>query len=229
MNILDRLQDLDPSFPRNRFEDYLVEDVGGMDDASVVLLCESPHTQEMGSSPKTPLMGSSGKSVANVLNRVVSGAAHATIQPIGQLVRSDERFRWLGVMNVCQVPMQKKPYGEIAEQIDDWLELLKDIREKGEAEPLDEGDPIESALKEDLDARLARWKKVVLTVPCGVVARRFCQLLDIDTSGMPRTPHPSRCRWDEAIEVCRTVERIYSVLSRSGEETETRSVGTIGS
>ena len=77
MNILERLQEADCCFPRNHFDDYLVEDVGRMGDASVVLLCESPHTKEVGSSPKTPLMGSSGKSVASVLNLVVGGVGQA--------------------------------------------------------------------------------------------------------------------------------------------------------
>ena len=106
-------------------------------------------------------------------------------------------------MNVCQVPMQDKPYGKNADQIADWLKRLQKIRGKGESDPLDEDDLVELALREDLRARFARLKRDPLVVPCGVVARRYCRLLEIDVSGIPRTPHPFRCRWDEAIEVCR--------------------------
>ena len=215
MGLVDRLAEACPRFPRDVFEQFVVPDFVRHDCVKVVLLCESPHTREVKSCPRTPLMGASGKTVGRALNVLVRGVSATTSQPIGHLVRSDPKFSWLGIMNVCCVPMQRKPYEDRAGDVDCWIKRLKEVRKRREDDPWDETNQVEAAIKDDLRERwrcVESQRRDVLLVPCGGVARRFCRQLAYAPIA-PRTPHPSRCRWDEAIEVCRTIEHISAVLA----------------
>ena len=77
----------------------------------VVLLCESPHTDEV--CKQYPLAGYSGEVVADVLVKDVLCTSTPDVQnrAIGRLVKSgNSRFEWLGIMNVSSLPLQLKPY-----------------------------------------------------------------------------------------------------------------------
>ena len=71
MSILERLEPVYPELDLSRLEDYLVEDCCAGDDLKVVLLGESPHTREIEARPHRPLVGRSGKDVADVLRELV--------------------------------------------------------------------------------------------------------------------------------------------------------------
>ena len=117
MTILDRLNSLCPTVDLSELGGYLVDDRGCGPDVKVVLVCESPHSEEVASDPRLPLVGESGRSVARVLAKFVLCQEISDSRSIGELVSGDRtNFDWLGLMNACQLPMQKKVYSDDLQQ-----------------------------------------------------------------------------------------------------------------
>ena len=117
MGLLARLGPVYPNLDLSAFEGYLVRDTGLGAHVRVVLLCESPHCDEIGSDPRLPLVGQSGKSVARVLAELVLNGVPVDGTPIGELV-SERRvgYKWLGLMNACQLPLQRDAYVDFPQQ-----------------------------------------------------------------------------------------------------------------
>ena len=217
MSFLERLAHVYPDSDLAGFECYLVDDCVGGCEVKVVLLCESPHTDEVASRPRRPLSGKSGKSVARVLRELALCQNTDGDTPIGDLVcGGDEDFDWLGIMNACPVPMQKKPYrtealGDLGDEIDD----LASVRTKSAATPRQRA--LEKAIADDLAARWrcvnARIDPNALVIACGETARRFHSLAGLRAGqDLPNVPHPSREQWTKALQLYRCVLRIRDVL-----------------
>ena len=205
-------------------KEYVVPDVFGSN-TRVVLLCESPHDQEV--KYRLPLMGESGKVVARALERLIFQCSpeDELTEPLGRLVdRQDSRFSWLGLMNVCVVPMQAKAYGdELPAECQAFVKQLEEIREVCESK--DSSCALESVIRNDLECR---WMEVTsqypgaLLVPCGSVARRFCRLADISVDIRVHVDHPAfrpnrnskLYFWDRAVNFCQTFDRIREVVER---------------
>ena len=219
MPFLDRLARVYRGLDIACLECYLVDDCTGGEDVKVVLLCESPHTEEVLSRPRRPLVGNSGKGVAKVLRELVLRVPN-TGGAIGDLVcERTEGFGWLGLMNACPLPMQKKVYSAALQQ--SHAGLFNDLQRLREGlPPVRRG--LADAVREDLQCR---WNRVVarvdggaLLIPCGEVARRLCDLAQIRNENLPNTPHPSRNQWTRALELYRTIERIREALGRQQPE-----------
>ena len=223
----------------NRMEPFYVEDLIGNGDVSVILVCESPHTDEI--NQYYPLAGGSGKAVTATLARFVFGRSetwnesmgYPWNQPIGKLVKSNHPcFRWLGIMNVCPIPLQEKPYNDNG--VNCPRKLIKPVKTIRGLNPT-------RIVKKRRDSITRRVQSVILrsfkyrirtarimvpnatVIPCGKFAEAaFTAIGDnVDICGIPHLSHsqwsPSNF-WAENIEeMCKEIRRrieIASVRSR---------------
>lgn len=178
----------------------------------VVLLVESPHVEEVCPPEiydRYPLAGSAGLQVRNKLMEL-EPELDLPEQPIGQLVREEhDAVLMLGIMNVSQLPLQKKPYkkqnnGVCQNQCwEGYMKCMKRIRKdpyvhnyqdgNGARNLREEINQVQCAIVEDLGRRLRclyRKNPDVCLVRCGDVALAF------HTKAWEQyLPHPSRNRW----------------------------------
>ena len=192
----------------NSLERFLVPDrgTGRRYELRVVLLVESPHTDEIGPSEidnRYPLAGDSGKTVRN---RFMEWWPELELpnRSIGKLVHgNDPSVNWLGIMNVCQLPFQKGAYqisdSGICWNRPDWKNYKKYmsiIRNDPCSNGRDDDDckKLDDAIAEDFRKRLEfihRNLPDVLLVRCGKVAKAFyTKAIEMNTY----LPHPASYR-----------------------------------
>lgn len=188
----------------------LVPDGGTMRKAlEVVLLLESPHTAEVrppNIRDRHPLAGDAG---AEVRDQLAACKLALPKQPIGQLVhRGDKTVLRLGLMNVSQLPFQRKPYADVrctsANSWRDYLKCMNHIRKnpnvrsyQGFKNSNSTGRRLESELNQlndaittDLRGRLKNLQEnnpCVQIVPCGEAAAAF-----YTKAMVSYLPHPAR-------------------------------------
>ena len=222
-----------PADARKAFSDslerFLVPDRGTIqddgtvrDELRVVLLLESPHTDEVELPEihnRHPLAGRSGQDVTKVLMEWLPGLNLQDNESIGSLVNREHcDTRWLGIMNVSWLPFQKKPYKEqdngVRQNVcwDDYITCMKYIKDhpgvktyRGKDDAKTQRlqqlrckiEELESAIIEDLKGRLMLIKSArdgVLLVCCGEVARQIYEKTDVSMCDTD-APHPSYSRW----------------------------------
>ena len=219
----------------NSLRRFLVEDRGTVqddgthrDELRVVLLLESPHIDEVKLSDEIcnrhPLAGESGKDVTKVLMEWLPGLTLQDNEPIGSLVNQEHcDVRWLGIMNVSQLPFQSKAYcrrhipqrendcrGD--DNWDDYITCMDYIKDhlgrktyKGknnaETQRLQrlqcKIEKLETAIIVNLRGRLESMKSEkpdVLLVCCGEVAQKFYKKTDVSMCNTD-APHPSYRHW----------------------------------
>lgn len=241
MAFLDRLSQVYAHSDLSAFEGYLVPDAGLDANVKVVLLCESPHVEELESSPHRPLSGRSGRSVAKVLAALNVGTAPDNHLPIGELVAQRcPELAWLGLMNACPMPMQEKAYEESV--LRQHREVLDDLRGVRAQKHSLEQSALACAIRDDLAERWSALEEVAdsapLLIACGEIARRFRDLAGLPGENLPKTPHPSYGQWDMALELLKTVDQIEQQLelptgrevadARSGRNTSGNQVRQLG-
>jgi hypothetical protein len=92
---------IDLGFPNCFVERYFISDLArNLPETRYVLVLESPHTDEVNSG--YPLAGSAGKNIAEILCDDKSTA-------YGKKLSEDPKLG-IGIMNVCQIPMQFSAY-----------------------------------------------------------------------------------------------------------------------
>lgn len=203
-------------------ERFLVKDAGIFEsnigtvrnELKVVLLLESPHIDEVGLSDEIhnrhPLAGTSGQAVTKVLMEWLPGLILQDNESIGSLVnRKHYDVRWLGIMNVSQLPFQSSAYNindDARQNRPPWNEYkdsMSHIREK-RRRCEDHDNPLRCKINQlyhtiigDLRRRLELMKfgrPGVLLVCCGEVAQKLYEKADVrlcDTY----VPHPSHNQW----------------------------------
>lgn len=167
-----------------------------------VLLCESPHVDEV----------CHGHALAGKAGRNVSAALHIPNGQfaIGCLLTGPTQHRVLdslGLMNVSLLPLQKTPYCANIQQDDDYRDLLcafseiRDRTSKGvHGLQFKQSDRTDEALITmmrkvcdvilcDLKRRLCQLPNCALVIPCGNVARNFLR----------QAEGASRRRWSEPL------------------------------
>ena len=189
-------------------------DWGGV---KVVLLLESPHTDEVQAG--RPLVGNSGKSVTERLGENVP-AMRGVARAVGDLVADgDQRVSWLGIMNASRLPLQpsRSTYREEngadrRADIPAWSEFerclryIKPRRKKPRQEkpdrPVTERNEaallLERAIVKDLQERLNGIPagNDLLLVCCGELAQRIFERTRVrDTIRIAYAPHPARNQW----------------------------------
>ena len=203
------------SLARFRVEDagiFAPDGVTVRNELRVVLLVESPHTDEVGLSDEIhnrhPLEGSAGRHVRDILEQ---GQLDLPDEPIGRLVhRVDDTVRGLGIMNVSQLPFQETPYIQYNNDVrqnqcwNSYIRCMKHIKKSPGTIGYRGFNPnrclrteinrLQCAIVDDLRRRLRVLhgrRHNVLLARCGEVAQAFHEKTGIV---MPHTcdlPHPT--------------------------------------
>lgn len=175
----------------------------------VVLLCESPHTNEV--CKQYPLAGRSGKRITDVLMKDVLCTPTSDVQEqaIGELVKDGNScFKWLGIMNVSSLPLQLKPYSRESDPcaLNDIYPLIQILYNFGyikkypetAANAENKNDyPCIRVIMNNLKTRLSDLhgqNSDITYVSCGDVAEYFFDMArprGIDTDKIASVPHPS--------------------------------------
>ena len=216
----------------NSLERFLVPDRGTVqddgtvrDELRVVLLLESPHTDEVELPEihnRHPLAGRSGQDVTKVLMEWLPGLNLQDNESIGNLVNQEHcDIRWLGIMNVSWLPFQSSAYNisdDASRDRPPWKEYkdsMEHIRKK-RRRCEDQDNPLRCKINqlycmiiEDLRGRLESIKSArpdVLLVCCGKVAQKLYEETGVrmcDTEA----PHPARSQWIHYLTLKKLKER----------------------
>lgn len=187
----------------------------------VVLLCESPHTEETKGrdiKDRYPLAGRSGKDVTNILRKYVlcKGQSAMPDEAVGELVKKkDPCFKWLGIMNASTLPLQATAYCQkqdfygksyAAKDVTVLLSILRSFEtilgNPGASTRQDRQTKcVDNLMQKDLKSRLKKIpnKCELLFVFCGEVAqKRFKAAVGEGEYKKYKSvcvPHPSGDRW----------------------------------
>lgn len=180
--------------------------------AKIVFLVESPHRDEI--KYGHPLAGHSGRNVTKDLifsidARLRKGLSEADKQlPIGELI-TENKVRWLAVMNVSLLPLQKSAYKDHAEEHSEkmqtlwrsFCEIRKEIANRVSRD-------VYAVMVDDLACRIERIvdrRHQLRFIPFGNVARCALQRVQQAQENGPlqglsvskvRVWHPSTWRYD---------------------------------
>ncbi|MCL6517848.1 uracil-DNA glycosylase family protein [Alicyclobacillus sp.] len=172
--------------------------------SDLIFILESPHVQELRFG--APVSGPSGATMTKHL----FGERYAR-HALGRLVKknADEgknrpRLNRIGLMNVCNVPMQMSAYPdpEVRQTYRIWLEALMHIRSNNQRDvyPNALHNEVQSVLVDHLRAKLLALRDRPLTVvPCGRFAQKFFRLAAVRSERwrvIDGVPHPSYNSWD---------------------------------
>lgn len=173
------------------------------DTASFIFILESPHIQELKHS--APVAGSSGKTMASVL------LDQTVEKPLGLLVKEnaeagfpDRTLNRIGIMNVSNIPLQKKAYDLFdVKQNEFFFDLLEKIRTTNERTvySIPEMNDLQTALLQKFNEHLMQIRGRTCTlVPCGRFAQKFVRLSTVTDDNwniMYDVPHPSYNSWNQ--------------------------------
>ncbi|MCL6547775.1 MAG: hypothetical protein K6T30_02575 [Alicyclobacillus sp.] len=172
--------------------------------ARCIFLLESPHIQEL--KYRAPVAGLSGAT----MTKHIFGETYARF-PLGLLAKKNAveqmnrpRLNRIGLMNVCNIPMQRAAYRnpDVLRQHAPLLAALEEIRTANQADRFaDERlNAIQDVLAEHLRAKLlALLDRPCVWVPCGRFAQKFFRLAGVKSevwTVIDNVPHPSYNSWD---------------------------------
>ncbi len=164
-------------------KDYFVNDLV-YDEAQVIFVLESPHTQEVKNG--YPVAGKSGKDMSKIL--------FGLDESFGKLIYKQE-IQNIAIVNVCNYPLQKSAYKNPDTQ---ELQKFEKIRQNPKLRKYDK-DSINAVLEPmmmNFATRLKKYKdkKIVL---CGNFAQQcFESYLNVDDfKNVLYVPHPSFNNW----------------------------------
>ena len=164
-------------------KDYCVNDLVS-EDAEVIFVLESPHTQEVKNG--YPVAGKSGVDMSKIL--------FGFNEPFGKLIY-EQTIQKIAIINVCNYPLQKSAYSnsDMPE-----LEFFQKIRQNPKLRKYDK-EGINATLKpmmKDFSQRLLQYKdkKIIL---CGNFAQSCFEnyLKKDDFANTLYVPHPSFNNW----------------------------------
>ena len=203
---------------------------GDWSGVKVVLLLESPHTDEVPAG--RPLVGGSGKSATKGLGENVP-AMRGVAGAVGDLVADgDRRVSWLGLMNASRLPLQASADTYPANGVDRpadipaWGEFERCLRYvRGERSVTERNEAallLERAIVEDLQERLDGIPagNDLLLVCCGEIAQRmFERTRARDTIRIAYAPHPSKSQWQQE-KYANGMRGVYDGIVRMCESAE---------
>ena len=178
---------------------------------NVVFVLESPHTQEI--CYGYPLAGTSGEDVTDALSSVLRisnsdrGYSFGEILS-GSLTERIGNLSRIGVINVSQLPMQKRVYPERIHS--SFKPLLKNFETLRRPKAIDASNrpaalQIKKMLICDLQDRISCMPRDTYFAPLGKVASGY-----FDKANTPHplqrsllcVPHPSRRQWTRESNIC---------------------------
>ncbi|QQE79926.1 hypothetical protein [Alicyclobacillus sp. SO9] len=172
----------------------------------LIFILESPHVQEL--KYGAPVSGSSG----STMTKHLFGDEYAKF-PLGRLIRQNvdhevhrPRLDALGLVNVCNVPMQAAAYGSspLRQIHADAIRTLEFIRSNNQRDSYsdEQCNHGQALLVESLRRKLLKQTDASLVVvPCGRFAQKFFRLANVTSPHwkvIHGIPHPSYNSWDRA-------------------------------
>ena len=159
---------------------YFVKDISNCNNTEVeyIILCESPHIEEVEHEPPLPLVGDSGKAIASFLFDENCS--------IGELIQDKSKINLpkIAIVNVCNVPLQKISHNE-----NDVKNLSLDYL-RNNCKIIDD-------LTENLKKRLLPYSNAQVIVVCGEFAQKYYDRIKDNFKKVKPlyVPHPSRNHW----------------------------------
>lgn len=173
-----------------KLKDYFVDDLI-YEDTEVLFVLESPHNEEV--KRGYPVAGKSGKDMSKVL--------FGEGEPLGKLI-SERRVKNLGIINICNYPLQMSAYDDVNLDVD--MKLFEKIRQNPKLRKKDLPiNVVVSKIMDSFKSRLASHtdKKIIL---CGKFAEASFDSVFTDKphrgsesnfKEVLRVPHPSFNQW----------------------------------
>lgn len=183
---------------------YLVPDLIDQQ-VQFLFLLESPHVQEL--KYGAPVSGSSGASMTKHLY-----GERFEKYPLGILIKKNREeqldrpaLNKVGLMNVCQIPMQAAAYQDLhlREQHADFFKALEGVRSTNNkhvyADPV--WNDVQEIIAESLRKKLDKLRENrLIVVPCGRFAQKFFRLAGVESQlwqVIEGVPHPSYNGWSK--------------------------------
>ncbi len=182
----------------------------------LIFILESPHVAEVKNG--VPVAGPSG----STMSKKLFGKEYT--KPLGLLLKKhmEERIERptldaVGLLNVCNVPMQKKPYNPLdthaAQGLLDSFETIRTSNQKSRFKDEKLND-VQQFILTKFQKRLEELTdREVTLVPCGKFAQKFFKLANVKSNKwtiVEDVPHPSYNSWSR--------ERYQSSVNKVIEE-----------
>ena len=218
----------------NDLADYLVSDTlarcveGCRVVPRTVLLCESPHRDEVALHHRHPLAGPTG---FNVTNKLLANGNFDfpgyPVSPIGCLVvkRRSRVLDSLGLMNASKLPLQSKVYSPSLQT--EYRTLFCSFEKlRGHPSMSSDHAPVSKAIRNSLRTRLIELmgsRGDIEVVPCGKVARKYlrwskenCSSLNALQTYGAKVSHPNRWNKPRTEDELRAIKELVAhILDRA--------------
>jgi hypothetical protein len=199
---------------------YLVQDIV-TEHSEFLFLLESPHVQEL--KYGAPVSGSSGASMTKHLY----GDKYEKY-PLGILIKKnrDEHLNRpslnkVGLMNVCQIPMQAAAYQDpgVHERYGEFFKVLEGVRSTNHklVYPNPVWNVVQEIIVESLRKKLEKLTgRRLVIVPCGRFAQKFFRLAGVQSplwQVIDGVPHPSYNGWSKS-EYAAAIQRLKAEFAK---------------
>lgn len=205
--------------------EYLVQDAN-LEDASIIFILESPHIQEVKNG--VPVAGASGATMTKHLIHQKEKQA-----PLGLLVKQfvEERdvpkVSNIGLMNICQLPMQRTAYKEAdREGLEAFFDVVEGVRTANHKKEYknEMWNNFQEIIIHHFLKRLKELEgKPCTLIPCGRFAQKFFGLAQSEADASKWTvihdvPHPSYNSWsrDRYQQAVKDVQAAYQQTIEMG-------------
>ncbi|WP_226658207.1 uracil-DNA glycosylase family protein [Guptibacillus hwajinpoensis] len=185
----------------------------------LIFILESPHVAEVQNG--VLVAGASGATMSKKL----FGPDYA--KPLGLLLKKHQQEEMerpsldvIGLLNVCNIPMQERPYSaKDLESNRELLDCLGTIRTSAKKTPFKEESLVaaEELLLTKFKNRLKKLRdREVTLVPCGRFAQKYFQLANVSSDKwtvLMDVPHPSYNSWSRD-RYQQSINKVIEVFNR---------------
>jgi hypothetical protein len=173
---------------------YVVEDLI-CNETRILFILESPHKDEIRYG--IPVAGRAGSTMTKVLFQEEL--------PLGRYLKENwemQKQKQFGIMNVCNIPMQRTAYGETGNNemhkvVFDAIERVRTSTTKGKFKD-EMMNQVQEYIEGNLQQRLDQLKdRKLLVIPCGKFAEKYLKRMVLSDKWVVLwgIPHPSYNSW----------------------------------
>lgn len=168
----------------------------------IIFLLESPHKKELEFG--YPVSGPSGKTMTKVIfNGEYEKPLGLVLKDLYEKKIQNDLAEKIGLMNVCQIPMQRIAYPEdIQQKYSDFFNHIEELRNKYHKTNFKQKEVniIRNIILKKFNEELTKLnhEKVIL-IPCGKIASTFLSFTSIEKQLklIKEIPHPSYNSWNK--------------------------------
>lgn len=174
---------------------YFVEDLVSKN-TKILFLLESPDICEISS--KFPAAGSIGFSMSEILSETLSISKSV---PLGKYIYNNLEQSICGIMNCCQIPMQKVNDSYLSKDLLKSFKTIRNTKKIVTKRKNEDTEYVDNYILNDLKTRMnlvINDNKIRLIIPCGVMAQYFWEKIKNKNSKIKtinNIPHPSYNNW----------------------------------